>query len=127
MGKARLVGWVSWLAFLISGCGGSSGDAPGFSPSPSPPAPPAAPQIDIAEVFTQVSLAQPLVLMQAPGDGSRWFAAQRAGVIRVFDNDPNANSTNVFLDVSDQVSAVGEGGLLGMAFHPSFPAVPQCR
>lgn len=125
MGKALLVSRVSWLALLVAGCGGSSGDGPGVSPPPPPPPPPAAPRIDIAEVFTQVSLAQPLVLVQAPGDGSRWFAAERAGVIRVFDNEPGANSAGVFLDIRSQVSAVGEGGLLGMAFHPSFPATPE--
>ncbi|HSM31106.1 MAG TPA: PQQ-dependent sugar dehydrogenase [Woeseiaceae bacterium] len=125
MGKLRLVGWLSTFALLATACGGGSGDGPSVAPPPPPPPPPAVPDIGLTEVFPQVSLSQPLVMLQAPGDPSRWFVAERAGVIRVFDNDPAANATAVFLDISSQVSTVGEGGLLGMAFHPSFPATPE--
>jgi glucose/arabinose dehydrogenase len=124
MGKLRLFGWLSALALLASACGGSSSDGPSVLP-PTPPPPPTAPDIGLTEVFTQVSLDQPLVMRQAPGDPSRWFVAERTGVIRVFDNDPAANATEVFLDIRAQVSTLGEGGLLGMAFHPAFPATPE--
>ena len=125
MGKTRLAGCIPAFALLFSGCGDSGGDGPAVSPPPAPPSPPAAPGIGISEVFTQLSLEQPLVLLQAPGDASRWFAAERAGIIRVFDNDPDVNSSAVFLDIRSQVSTEGEGGLLGVAFHPSFPATPE--
>ena len=125
MGKLRLVGWLSSFALLAAACGGSSGDGPSVAPPPPPSPPPAAPDISLTQVFPQVALSQPLVLLQAPGDPSRWFVAERAGVIRVFDNDPATNSTDVFLDIGSQVSTLGEGGLLGMAFHPSFPGTPE--
>lgn len=125
MGKIRLVGWLSSFALLAAACGGSSGDGPSVTPPPAPPPPPAAPDVSLTQVFPQVALSQPLVLLQAPGDPSRWFVAERAGVIRMFDNDPAANSTAEFLDISSKVSTLGEGGLLGMAFHPSFPGTPE--
>jgi glucose/arabinose dehydrogenase len=37
----------------------------------------------------------------------------------VFDNDPGATAS-VFLDIQSRVSTTGEGGLLGIAFHPNF-------
>ena len=30
-----------------------------------------------------------------------------------------------FLDISDRISSGGERGLLGLAFHPGFPADPR--
>jgi len=64
-------------------------------------------------------------ILQARGDGSRWFVLEQAGVIRVFDVADEAN-TRVYLDISASVRTVGgEEGLLGMAFHPGFPATPE--
>lgn len=69
-------------------------------------------------------------LVQAPEDDSRWFAIEQDGVIRVFDNDENVADSNVFLDISADVASPDDGagnemGLLGMAFHPSFPTDPR--
>ncbi|MEW6352904.1 MAG: PQQ-dependent sugar dehydrogenase [Pseudomonadota bacterium] len=53
------------------------------------------------------------------GDGSnRLFIIEQRGVIRVWKN--GADSKKPFLDISDRVSAGGEMGLLGLAFHPQF-------
>lgn len=59
-------------------------------------------------------------MLQAPGDSSRWFVVERAGRVRVFPNTPGVNSFSTFIDISARVSTAGEGGLLGMAFHPNF-------
>ena len=123
MGNARFVGWASWLALLVSGCGGSGGEGPGVSPPPPPP-PPAidvAPTIDLVQVFTSLTFNGPVSLQQAPGDATRWFIVEQAGTIRAFENANDATATLIFLDVAGRVISGGERGLLGMAFHPDFP------
>jgi glucose/arabinose dehydrogenase len=70
----------------------------------------------------QVAL-RPIVLTHA-GDGSnRVFVATEHGVIHVFPNDPKADKTKVFLDITDRViydDKQNEEGFLGLAFHPKF-------
>jgi glucose/arabinose dehydrogenase len=44
----------------------------------------------------------------------------------VFDNNPAVAASSVFLDIADRVEfTCAECGLLGMAFHPNFPATPR--
>jgi len=65
-------------------------------------------------------------MMQAPADVTRWFVIEQQGVVRVFNNDSTVASSSVFIDISMRVNAsFSESGLLGMAFHPNFPANPQ--
>jgi uncharacterized repeat protein (TIGR03806 family) len=65
-------------------------------------------------------------MLQAPGDSSRWFVPGKIGVVRVFDNNVNVSTSSVFLDIDARVeSSCAECGLLGMAFHPNFPATPR--
>lgn len=56
------------------------------------------------------------------GDGTnRMFVVQQRGLIYSFDNNPQANSRKVFLDLRTKVSQGGSDfGLLGLAFHPDF-------
>ena len=64
-------------------------------------------------------------ILQAPGDGSRWFVVEQAGRVRVFDAASPA-SPATYVDIAARVrSEGGEEGLLGMAFHPDFPATPE--
>ncbi len=54
-----------------------------------------------------------------PGETNRLFIAERGGTIQVIANLANPNKT-VFLDISSQVNASGEGGLVGLTFHPGY-------
>jgi Glucose/sorbosone dehydrogenases len=59
--------------------------------------------------------------IQAPPDGTnRLFVLERAGRVVVFERDPTASQKTPFLDVRGQVDTQGEGGLLGLAFHPDY-------
>ncbi len=70
------------------------------------------------------SFDQATKILQAPGDGSRWFVLEKTGRVRVFNvADPSVVTT--YLDFSGVVWTNCEGGLLGMAFHPDFPATPE--
>ncbi|MFO1407420.1 MAG: PQQ-dependent sugar dehydrogenase [Steroidobacteraceae bacterium] len=70
-------------------------------------------------------LASPVLAVQAPGNGSRWFVVEQAGVVRAFANQASVSNLQVFIDITGRVTTGGERGLLGMAFHPNFPTDPR--
>jgi uncharacterized repeat protein (TIGR03806 family) len=76
-------------------------------------------------VFPGLTFASPVAMLQAPGDDSRWFVVEQAGRVRVFANDPAVTVMQDFLDIRGPVEFTGEAGLLGLAFHPDFPADPR--
>ena len=67
---------------------------------------------------------QPTKILQAPGDPSRWFVLEKTGRIRVF-NVSNPAAVTTWLDFSAKVNVKSEGGLLGLAFHPDYPATRE--
>jgi glucose/arabinose dehydrogenase len=111
---------------LQAACSGSSTGTP-FLPPPPPPPPVGQPDIDVERIFSGLAFASPVALLQAPGDASRWYVVEQAGVVRVFDNDPNVGpgDVGVYIDIRGRVTFGGERGLLGMAFHPDFAANGQ--
>ncbi len=77
-------------------------------------------QYNFQIAFPNLTFSNPLYLDHA-GDGSnRIFVVEQAGRIKVFPNNPNVNTTKMFLDITDRVTSGGETGLLGLAFHPNF-------
>jgi glucose/arabinose dehydrogenase len=113
---------VGMIIFLTS-CGGGGGSIGPPPPAPPPPLPPpAAITVATERVFEQVSMLQPVAMLQAPGDTSRWFVVEQQGVVRVFPNMANVTNADVgvFADIRTRVVDGGERGLLGMAFHPDF-------
>ena len=75
-------------------------------------------------VFPGLTFSSPVGLLQAPADASRWFVVEQDGAVRAFANQPSVATSSVFVTVPN-VSSGGEMGLLGMAFHPGFPANPR--
>ena len=97
---------------LVPSCG-SNNDAP---PVPSGP-----PTLSVERVFPGLTFSMPVAMLQAPGDGSRWFVVEQAGRVLVFNNVPSPAAPTEFINITDRVDNGGEMGLLGMAFHPDFP------
>lgn len=64
-------------------------------------------------------LSQPVFVTHAPGDASRLFIVQRSGAIRLLNLNTGALVPTPFLSIPS-VDAAGEGGLLGLAFHPDY-------
>jgi glucose/arabinose dehydrogenase len=64
-------------------------------------------------------LAGPIFVTHAPGDESRLFIAQRGGQIRILDLNTGVLQSTAFLSMTG-VDTEGEGGFLGMAFHPNY-------
>jgi glucose/arabinose dehydrogenase len=63
-------------------------------------------------------LASPVDLKSAPGDRSRLFVVEQGGRIQILRNGQIAPQP--FLDIAERISAGGERGLLGLAFHPHY-------
>jgi len=75
---------------------------------------PAIPELALVSVAT--GLSSPMTAV-APNGDNRLFIVERAGTIRILKNG-SVNPTP-FLTIGD-VSTSGEGGFLGLAFHPDY-------
>ncbi len=65
------------------------------------------------------SLSAPIFVTHAPGDRTRLFIVQRGGAIRILNLTTGSLEATPFLSITG-VDQGGEGGLLGMAFHPDY-------
>jgi glucose/arabinose dehydrogenase len=101
------------LLLGIAACGGGGG-GDSFDPGGA--------TIELEPAFANLSLSQPVALLRAPHDSSRWFVVEQAGVVRVFDNEASVAASTVFINITGRVTSGGETGLLGMAFDPDFDA-----
>ena len=91
-----------------------------------PPRPSSAANVQLARVFPALTFDQPLLLLQPPDDPGRWFVLEKPGRILTFATSPEPTEAQVFADLTDRVeSKAKEAGLLGMAFHPDWPQVPE--
>jgi len=78
-------------------------------------------QIKIVKAFPQINFSRPVDLQHAPDNSDRIFVVDQQGYINVFPNDSSANTSDLFFDISDSISRVGnEEGLLGMALHHNY-------
>lgn len=76
--------------------------------------------ISIKDAFPNLTFKMPVEFV-SPADGTnRNFVVEQKGKILVFANNENVESTETFLDIESKVTAGGERGLLGLAFHPAY-------
>ncbi|CAA9224693.1 MAG: hypothetical protein AVDCRST_MAG42-1358 [uncultured Chthoniobacterales bacterium] len=88
----------------------------GFAQAQLPSIPSGTISIELQQVAT--GLASPVDLV-SPNDGTgRLFVVEQGGTIRVLKN--GTLNASPFLNISAQIKAGGEQGLLGLAFHPGF-------
>ena len=88
-------------------------------------APPRTTSVSTEEAFPNLpNISQPTKMLMEPVANPRWFVLRKSGQLVVFDPD-NATSVDTYLDLSGVVRTASEGGLLGMAFHPDYPATPE--
>ena len=74
----------------------------------------------LEEAFANLRFSNPLFLTHSNDGSNRIFVVEQAGVIRVFQNNPDVATAEVFLDIQNRVRSGGEMGLLGLAFHPDY-------
>jgi glucose/arabinose dehydrogenase len=80
----------------------------------------AQPMEDIYTTRIMTGLNQPLHLLSAPGDASRMFVVERAGVVKIYNTATGTVSGTPFIDVRDRANPGQDGGLVGMAFDPDY-------
>src|SRR5688500_472640 len=68
-------------------------------------------------------LAQPWDVALPGDDSGRVFVVEQAGRIRTVEDGRLFDEP--FLDIRERIASGGERGLLGLAFHPSFPSDPR--
>ncbi len=87
-----------------------------LSSPPPPPPPPGSPTLALVDSFVD-----PVYLTAPPADSHRLFVVEQAGRVMVLANDSTqATGPRTFLDLTGQISAGGERGLLSVAFHPQY-------
>jgi len=84
---------------------------------------------DECETFSPVTIAaqlvaggfsSPVYVTQAPGDNTRLFVVEQAGLIKIRNLTTNTTLATPFLDLSASITIGGERGLLGLAFSPNY-------
>jgi uncharacterized repeat protein (TIGR03806 family) len=76
-------------------------------------------QYTTANAFPGLSFNQPVAIVSPPGETNRLFIVEKEGRIQVITDLANPTKT-LFLDITGRVNPSGEGGLLGLAFHPGY-------
>ena len=137
---------------LFAACGSGS-DGGGGTPAPPSPPPPAvvsgldsrpsntsclagdAPSGSVSltapRVFASLpAFTAPVLMLQEPASSARWYVVQKTGIVYQFDNQPNVATRREFINVTgliatDPNNPNDERGLLGMTFHPDYPASPR--
>jgi glucose/arabinose dehydrogenase len=64
-------------------------------------------------------LSAPIAITHAPGQPNQLYIAQRSGAVRILDLTTGIVQADPFITIPE-VDSAGEGGLLGLAFHPNF-------
>jgi uncharacterized repeat protein (TIGR03806 family) len=78
--------------------------------------------VAISQVFPNLQFGGITAMRQAPGDSTLWWVINKDGQVLTFPNNQNAQQSDVktAIDLSAQLNSGGEGGLLGIAFHPNY-------
>jgi glucose/arabinose dehydrogenase len=147
-GRRAVIALAAALPLLIGACGSA---VPSASTGPSPTTPAASTPAAVAPSVragpgaspsptgsgtafdptgltltfqTVVSgLVSPLAVVNAHDGSNRLFVVEQLGRILIVRD--GAIVKGPFMDITDQISSGGERGLLGVAFHPKFPADPR--
>lgn len=82
--------------------------------------PPEITSVTLEHVYPALQFQYPLLARQAPGDDTKWYVMEKRGTIQVFENKNSAKTKKVVVDISSKITADGEMGLLGFAFHPDW-------
>jgi uncharacterized repeat protein (TIGR03806 family) len=74
----------------------------------------------VVPAFPNLLFDETTVIAASPAS-DRLYVGSRDGVVYFFDGtDPATSTKTQFVDLSDRVAVVWDGGFLGLAFHPEF-------
>jgi glucose/arabinose dehydrogenase len=100
----RLLGLAAVCALAVAGAAGATQQTVQFKPRA------------VASGFSE-----PIYVTGAKGEPGRLYVVEQGGVIQVLQGGKRRGTP--LLDIRNIVQAGGEQGLLGLAFHPSYPKV----
>ncbi len=124
-GSARAGALALWTV-LLTGCVASPHSSQSDAPDETA-GPPGQSElrVGVEDAFPGLRFDLPIHLIQDPADLTRWFVVERAGRVKTF-RTTDLSAVTEYADITDRVEAgCGEAGLLGMAFHPGYPATPE--
>jgi uncharacterized repeat protein (TIGR03806 family) len=75
--------------------------------------------VALTRMWPNITFNAPIYMAQAPGDAAHWYVVERGGTVKLLATTATTNA-DVKTVVTIPVNASVEGGLLGMAFHPSW-------
>ena len=116
-GRRRFFGRFVGAFMATLSCAGAMLCAASASPLQLPDTPPVA-GYTTTDAFPGLGFG-PVCMTVPPGETNRLFLVRRGGYIYVITNLMNPNVT-LFLDLSTRAYFYGEGGILGLAFHPGY-------
>jgi glucose/arabinose dehydrogenase len=75
----------------------------------------------ILNAYPNLDFDQPILYTYADDGSNKVYVVERTGKIKFFDNNADADTTHIFLDLGDKIDlSYVEKGLLGLAFHPDY-------
>jgi len=120
MRKIQVFSVLLFLAFLM-GCSTTNDPSSNQNTPSAPVTSNTAANLQLVEAYPNLVFNQPLEYRHAFDNSDRVFVVEKAGRILVFQNNPQVQSWQVFLDLTGRVdSNSSEQGLLGLAFHPDY-------
>lgn len=79
--------------------------------------------VKAVRAFENLIFDRPIVVTHGNDGSDRIFVAEQEGIVKVFENDPEVEEADVFLDIDKRCryrNNQNEEGLLGFAMHPKF-------
>ncbi|MES2438693.1 MAG: PQQ-dependent sugar dehydrogenase [Verrucomicrobiota bacterium] len=76
----------------------------------------------VLETYNSININLPMCIVPYPGT-NKLICVAKEGRIFTFDNDPAANTTHLFLDLSSVVFTNSDCGMTWIVFHPEFGQV----
>ena len=73
----------------------------------------------VQETYTGININLPMHLTPYPGT-NQLLCVAKDGRIHLFDDDPAANQTELFLDMSGEIFTSSDSGMTYLVFHPEF-------
>jgi uncharacterized repeat protein (TIGR03806 family) len=70
--------------------------------------------------YTNLSFNSSVLMLQPPNASTHWYVVEQGGIVKRF-AVASPTTTTQFINLTSRITSGGEMGLLGMAFHPSFP------
>jgi len=75
---------------------------------------------EFEQVYENIEFDFPLGI-RFPDDGTnKAYIVERAGIVKVLDNEPDVEEVGIFMDISERFATSPPGDLMAIEFHPNY-------